>query len=144
VSRSARRERGKDEPTPETAVSRKGTMGGETVISMRAKRSRRSLRQRCSSSRGGESLVSLAKESREEKRKKQPTNLQVQLSRRQDNMFSRRLNERLNARVGLMQPPQPLDEFRHLRRVLRFEGDTNDGRGLIDGSRSARKKERGE
>ena len=34
-------------PGAETAVSRNGTMGGETVISILAKRSRRSFKQRC-------------------------------------------------------------------------------------------------
>lgn len=38
---------GHDAPGTDTAVSRKGTIGGETVISILAKRSRKSFKQRC-------------------------------------------------------------------------------------------------
>lgn len=111
-----------DIPGAEIAVSRNGTMGGETVISILAKRSRRSFKQRCE--------AKLLSARARHHCKERAAYLEMELACCEDDVLSRRLDERLDARIGLIQETETLDEFRHLGRVLWLQRDADNRRRL--------------
>lgn len=99
-------------------------MGGDTVISILANRSRKSFRQRC-----GDKVVS-ARLANDLDASHGKSRLKVQLPCGQDDVLAGRLDESLDTRVCLVEKAETLDELRHLGRIFRFKGDSDDRRRL--------------
>lgn len=88
-----------------TAVSRNGTMGAETVISIFENLSLKSFKQRCNMF-----TVQHGYKCRSGGR----NDLEMEFTGCEDDVFSRLLNERLDARISLSEQLEPFDQFRHL------------------------------
>lgn len=98
----------KGPPVPRTAVSRNGTIGLDAWILIFANRSLRSLRHLCS-----RSEVRSPVDTREFWK----AYLEMQLPGRQDDVLPSLLDQRLHARVSLVQQPQSFDELGHVGRL---------------------------
>lgn len=66
----------------------------------------------------------------EDDRSQEGAYLEVQLSGGEDDVFSGLLDQRLYARVGLVEESKTLDELGKLRRYGRLKGDSNNRRSL--------------
>lgn len=77
-----------------------------------------------------EQEAAVSRDSRNQAASEEATHLEVQLAGGEDNVLSSLLDERLDARVGLVEEAQTLDELRQVGRRKRLKGDADDGCGL--------------